>query len=221
MHYSTGRRTRVCAFALAICTVALIAVLIRNRKSGNTDSVLTRTPTMFIDKSLGFTVALPLPWIVLSATESAVVTAEGKAALAESGHDSKKLGVEYPDGKPRLLTAMNPTTGDSFQILQQGESPSVDETRPEAIANDLRSTFLSLLAMQPLGPIERLDTSRPIAHFNGILIVKGAPIYQSVFVAVTKGTAITFVFSGPAESVLTQSRRSFPEWVSFDHSAVR
>ena len=221
MHLSKRRPIRVFVFALAICTVAIIAVLIRNKKPGETDPVLTRPPATFIDKSLGFRVALPLPWIVLSASESAIVTAEGKAALAESGHDSKKLGVDHPAGEPRLLTAMNPTTGDSFQILQQGESPSVDESKPEVIANDLRSTFLSLLAMEPLGPIERLDTSRPIAHFNGILTVKGAPIYQSVFVAVTKSTAITFVFSGPAESVLTQSRRSFPEWVSFDHPAVR
>jgi hypothetical protein len=221
MHFWTGRPIRVFALIVAICTVAIITFLIRNKKSGNADPVLTRTPATFVDESLGFRVALPLPWIVLSASESAIMTAEGKTALAESGHDSNKLGVEHPAGKTRLLTAMNPRTGDSFQILQQGEPPSIDESRPEAIANDLRSSFLSLLPMQPLGPIERLDTSKPIAHFNGILTVKGSPIYQSVFVAVTKSTAITFVFSGPAESVLTQSRRSFPEWISFDHSAVR
>jgi hypothetical protein len=221
MHFWTGRTIWVFALVLAFCTVAIIAVLIRNKKLGNTDPVLTRTPATFVDESLGFRVDLPLPWIVLSASESAIVTAEGKTALAGSAPDLNKLGVEHPAGKTRLLTAMNPRTEDSFQILQQEEPPSIDVSRPEAVANDLRSTLLSLLPLQPLGPIERLDTSRPIAHFNGILTVKGRPIYQSVFVAVTKSTAITFVFSGPAESVLIQSKRSFPEWVSFDHSAVR
>src|SRR5690348_10130692 len=118
MHFWTGRPIRVFALIVAICTVAIITFLIRNKKSGNTDP-LTSTPATFVDESLGFRVALPLPWIVLSASESAIMTAEGKTALAESGHDSNKLRVEHPAGKTRLLTAMNPMTGDSFQILQQ------------------------------------------------------------------------------------------------------
>jgi len=148
-----------------------------------------------------------------------MVTAEGQAALAED--NLNKLRTEHPDGKARLLTATNPETGDSFQILKQEESASIDESRPEIIANDLRSNFLSMLPMQPLGPVERLNAKKPVAHFNGILTVKGTPIYQSIFVFVAKGTAVTFVFSGPADNVLMESKRSFPEWVSFDHQALQ
>jgi hypothetical protein len=166
-------------------------------------------------------VSLPQPWVVLSTTEAAMVTSQGQAALAESGHDPKKLGIEHPDGKHRLLTAMNPTTGDSFQVLKQRESTSVDESRPEEVANDLRSTLVSLVSMQPLGPVERLGETRPVAHFNGILTVRGTPIYQSIFVAVIHNTAITFVFSGPANTVLSKSKQSFPQWVSFDSAMVR
>jgi hypothetical protein len=77
---------------------------------------------------------------------------------------------------------------------------------------------------KPWGTREKrvpLDTSKPVANFNGILTVKGTPIYQIVFVALVKNTAITFVFSGPADSVLGESKRSFPQWVSFDHSSAR
>jgi hypothetical protein len=173
----------------------------------------------YVEKSLRLGISLPQPWIILSATEAAMVTSQGQAALAESGHDPNKLRIGHPDGKTRLLTAMNPATGESFQILKQ--ESSVDESRPEIAADDLRSTLLSLLSMQPLGPLERLDAGKPVAHFNGILTVKGTPIYQSVFVALVKNTAITFVFSGPADNVFDQSKRSFSQWVSFDSANVR
>jgi hypothetical protein len=221
MRFSPERAIRLFALILAICTIAITALLIRHRKLGKSESLPTSPPATYVDTSLGIRVTLPQPWIVLSASEAAMVTSHGQAALAESGRDPNDLGIEHPNAKARLLTAMNPVTGDSFQILKQEGPPSTDESKPEMIANDLRSTFLNLLPMQPLGPVERVDVTKAVAHFNGILTVKGTPIYQSVFVTLVKNTAITFVFSGRADSLLGESKRSFPKWVSFDRSAVR
>jgi hypothetical protein len=217
MHFLRGRPTQTVTLLLAASAIAV--VLIRSGKLVESHPTLTGTPATYFDKSLGLRVSLPPPWVLLSSSEATMVTAEGQAALADE--DANKLRTEHPDGKARLLTATNPETGDSFQILKQEESASIDESRPESIANDLRSTFLGLLPMQPLGPVERLDVRKPVAHFNGILTVKGSPIYQSIFVVVVKGTAITFVFSGPADNVLMESKRSFSEWVSFDHTALQ
>jgi hypothetical protein len=217
MHFLRGRPTQTVTLLLAASAIAV--VLIRSGKLVESHPTLTGTPTTYFDKSLGLRVSLPPPWVVLSSSEATMVSAEGQAALADD--DANKLRTEHPDGKARLLTATNPETGDSFQILKQEESASIDESTPETIANDLRSTFLGLLPMQPLGPVERLDVRKPVAHFNGILTVKGSPIYQSIFVVVVKRTAITFVFSGPADNVLMESKRSFSEWVSFDHTALQ
>jgi len=221
MQWTRGRQIQTLVLLFALCAAVITGVLIWHKTRGKGELEPASIAATYFEESLGLRVTLPQPWITLSSSDTAMVTSQGEAALAESGHDMKKLGTEHPDGKARLLTAMNPVTRESFQILKQEKSSSVDESRPEAVAEDLRSTFLSILSMQPLGPVERLDTGTPVAHFNGILTVKGAPIYQSVFIAVVKKNAITFVFSGPADSVLGESKRSFPQWVSFDHSTVR
>ena len=222
MYFSPERAIRLSVLTLAVCTIAVTVVLIHHAERGKTHPLPTGIPATYVDESLGIRVRLPQPWITLSASEATIVTSQGQAALAESGQDTKKLGIEYPDAKARLLTAMNPVTGDSFQILKQEEPPSVNEYRPEMVANDLRLTLVNLVGMQPLGPVERLDATKPVvAHFSGILTVKGTRIYQSVFVAVAKNTAITSVFSGPADRVLAESKRSFPQWVSFDNAKLQ
>jgi hypothetical protein len=190
MQLTRGRQTQILVLLLALSVVVITLVLIWHNATGKSESAFTSMRVRYIEKSLGLRVSFPQPWIVLSASEAAMVTSQGQAALAESGRDPNELRTGHPDDNTRLLTAMNPATEES-------------------------------LPMQALGPVGRLDAGRPFAHFNGILTVKGTPIYQSIFITVVKNTAITFVFSGPADNVLAESKRSFPQWVSFDRAAVR
>lgn len=219
MQLTRGRQTQILVLLLAFSVVVITVVLIWHKALGKSGSAFTSMRATYVEKSLGLRVSFPQSWIVLSASEAAMVTSHGQAALAESGHDPNEPKIGRPDGKNRLLTAMNPATGESFQILKQ--QSSVEESRPETAAYDLRSTLLRLLPMQALGPVELLDAEKPIAHFSGILTVEGSSIYQSIFIAVVKNTAITFVFSGPSDTVLAESKRSFPQWVSFESAAVR
>ena len=217
MRFSQERTVLVVVLGLAVCTIAVMFVLLQAKQT-KTGSLPRRSAATYIDKSLGIRVTLPQPWIMLSASEAALVTREGKAALAESEQDTTKLGIEHPDPKARLLTAMNPATGDSFQILKQADPPSESESN---LANDLRSTLVNLVRMQALGPVERMNVKKPVAHFNGRLTLRGTPVYQSIFVVVAHNTAIAFVFSGPAERVMSESKQSFPLWVSFDSATPR
>lgn len=221
MHHMRRRLIQFLALCLAICVVGTIIVLMWHGKLGNPQAGSSSTPATYVDESLGFRISLPPRWVVLSAAEAAGISSEGQRALPGSASNLKKLDTEHPHGKARLLTAMDPINRESFQVLSEEQPSPVDETRPEATANELRSAFVRLLAMRPLGSIERLGGVRPVAHFSGVLIVNGAQIYQSVFVTLTKDTKITFVFSGSANNVLAESERSFPEWVSFDRTAVR
>ena len=212
----TRRWAQFLALCVATCVVA-ITVLLMWRGELKPQTASPSTPATYVDEPLGFRVSLPSPWVVIFAARESIGS-DGHRHLPGSAGALTKLDVDHPHGKARLLTAMNPTTRESFQVLREEQASPVDETRPEITADELRSMFVRLLAMRPLGPVERLGGVKPVAHFNGVLKVNGTKLYQSIFVALAKTTEITFVFSGSASTVLSQSERSFPQWVSFDRT---